>query len=138
MPTRFFGTVRRYQAPLGTTQGVARPMLSVRIAQRGGATYELVALVDSGADASTFHIDVAHLIGIDLDRCRPVRLRGVSGATEACACAVDLEVEGLRFPVDARFVPEPVALLGRHDVFLYFQFAFDQRAHELLIEPYDG
>lgn len=113
-------------------------MLRVRISLPGGRGHEVMALVDSGADASTFHVDVARLIGIDLDGCRPVRLRGVSGATVAYACPVEIEVEGLRFPIEARFVPEPVALLGRHDVFLYFQFAFDQRAHELLIEPYDG
>jgi hypothetical protein len=98
----------------------------------------LLALVDSGADVSAFHVSVARELGIDLDSCRGTRIRGVGGSLTAYACEIEIEMEGRRFPLEARFVPMPIALLGRHDVFTQFLFAFDQRAQTLFIEPYDA
>lgn len=95
-----------------------------------------LALVDSGADVSAFHVSVARQLGVDLDSCRTTTVGGVGGSLTAYACEVHLEIEGHRFPIEARFVPMPIALLGRQDVFARFLFAFDQRALRLLREPY--
>jgi len=96
----------------------------------------LLALVDSGADVSAFHVSVAQQLGVDLDSFRTTTVGGVGGSLTAYACEVDLEIEDQRFSAEVRFVPMPIALLGRHDVFARFLFAFDQRAQELLVEPY--
>lgn len=95
-----------------------------------------LALVDSGADVSAFQRSVAIQLGIDLARCRRSRMLGVGGITDAYRCDIEIEVEGHRFPIEVSFVSEVVALLGRHDVFMRFVFAFDQRAQTLFVEPY--
>ena len=95
-----------------------------------------LALVDSGADASAFHLSVAQRLGVDLAGCRRLAVRGVGGTLMAYGCKVELEVEGRRFPAEVRFVSAVTALLGRHDVFMQFKFAFDPRAETLLVEPY--
>jgi hypothetical protein len=111
-------------------------MLPVRLHYRQAATRPFLALVDSGADSSTFHVGVAQRLGIDLAQCRRTVVRGVGGSLTASVCEVEIEAEGLRFTAETRFVPMVVALLGRHDVFLAFMFAFDQRAQTLFVEPY--
>jgi len=118
---------------------VARPMLLIAVRNAPHRRLPLVALVDSGADVSTFHLDIAMQIGIDLGACRVAGVRGVGGSTQAYIAPVELEVEGRRFSADVRFtsgVPSMVALLGRSDVFERFQFGFDQRGRRLLVEPY--
>jgi len=125
-----------YQPPVGQPRGRLRPLLPVRLHFRQASTPFLLALVDSGADASAFNIGVARRLGIDLAACRRLTIRGVGRAVEAYGCLVDVEIEGRRFPAEVRFVPTATALLGREDVFMQLKFAFDQRAHTLLVEPY--
>lgn len=121
---------------------MARPLLGVRVIGPY-ASREVLVLVDSGADSSVFHIDIAALAGIVVSStCRRGRVRGVGGLVETDVCPVELEleIEGRRFAAEVNFVDDParrtLALLGRHDVFVQFQFGFDQRAHQLLVEPY--
>jgi hypothetical protein len=99
----------------------------------------VLALVDSGADVSMFHLDIAVRLGIDLSSCRTSAAVGVGGRTTTDVCDVELEIEGQRFPAEERFAtgsPATTALLGRHDVFERFRFCFDQRARQLVILPY--
>lgn len=125
-----------YQVPSDQPNGIPRPMIRVRLHHRETVTLPFLALVDSGADVSTFHVSLAQDLGIDLSTCRPVAMRGVGGRVEAHACEVEIEMVARRFPAEVRFVPSIVSLLGRHDVFMQFRFAFDQRAQTLLVEPY--
>jgi hypothetical protein len=81
------------------------------------ATQPFLALVDSGADVSTFHVSVALNLGIDLTGCRLTTLKGIGGELSVYACQVEMEIAGSRFPAEVRFVPSIVALLGRDDVF---------------------
>ena len=113
-----------------------QPLLPIRVFHRQKATPPILALVDSGADVSAFHVSVPEQLGIDLTTCGRSRLRGVGGPVDAFGCEVEMEIEGRRFPAEVRFVPTRTALLGRHDVFLQFVFAFDQRARTLFVEPY--
>jgi hypothetical protein len=112
-------------------------MLDVQLHSSGRTSPPILALVDSGADASAFNIDIADDLGLDLNQCRQTEVRGVGGAGVAYACDVELEIVGRRFPASVRFMPLLVSLLGRHDVFAQFRFAFDQRAETLHVEPYE-
>jgi hypothetical protein len=136
MRTVRFSTVLPYQIPANQPGARPQPVLEVRISSGPGTSPKILALVDSGAEVSAFHVDLAALAGVNLTSCRPVAARGVGGTTAGYACAVELEIEGRRFAAGVYFVPTVVALLGRHDVFAHFLFGFDQRAGELLIEPY--
>ena len=106
----------------------------------GETSPEILAIVDSGADASTFHVDVALLKGIDLDSFRRTTSQGVGGSAPTFVCPLALEVEGRRFNANVRFtnaLAPTLALLGRLDVFRQFRFGFDERAMELWLEAYD-
>jgi hypothetical protein len=132
-----FPIVRDYQRNLGDV--VWRPMLVVEVLAGTARSRPVLALVDSGADESMFHVDIALRLGIDLSSCRTSSAVGVGGRTTTHVCIVELEVEGQRFPANVRFttgLPATTALLGRHDVFERFRFCFDQRARQLLIQSY--
>ena len=111
-------------------------MLQVRLHHGQARTPRLLALVDSGADVSAFHTSIADQLGIDLASCSTSRLRGIGGSATGYAYEVEMEIEGKRFSAVVRFVPMVVAILGRHDVFMQFRFAFDQRAQRVYVEPY--
>jgi len=132
-----FQIVRDYQRNVG--DAVSRPMLVVEVFADSARSRPVLALVDSGADVSMSHLDIAVRLGIDLSSCRTSAAVGVGGRTTTYICAVELEIEGRRFPANVRFttgLPATTALLGRHDVFERFRFCFDQRARQLLIESY--
>lgn len=96
------------------------------------------ALVDSGADVSVFHVSVAQLLHIDLADCRRLAMGGAGGTVSTQGCEVELDVEGRRFRAEAQFVASKNAPLGREHVLMRFTFAFDPRAHTLLVEPCEG
>lgn len=135
------GTVYSYRAlpPTADPLQVRRPVLPVRL-HRGRRSLEaFLAIVDSDADVSAFPIDFAARLGIDVgdpSQCRPTKIRGTSGTADAYSCPVEIEVEGRRIPAHVSFAPVPAPLLGRLDVFWHFRFCFDDRAEELLVEPY--
>ena len=140
MPTLVrYGARYPYQTLAGSPFGIPRPMLGVRLIHASVIGPELYAIVDSDADVSTFHVNVAGLVGLDLGTCRGAATEGVGGATPVFVCSIELEVEGQRFVAEVHFssaIHPTVALLGRHDVFRQFQFGFDERGQTLLVEPY--
>ena len=74
-----------YQPVLGQRGGLPRPVPPVRLHRGTSSTSVFLALVDSGADVSTFHVSIAQRLGIYLGARRPARVRGVGGATLSIA-----------------------------------------------------
>lgn len=103
MPTIHYGTVRPYQRLGGRANAIPRPVLDVRSVAGRTTTPSILTLVDSGADVSTFHLDVATLAGIELGRCRQEQARSLGGVADTYVCPVRLEVEGRRFEADVHF-----------------------------------
>ena len=133
-----FRSAYPYQSPPERPRGLTKPLVPVRLHNGRLSTLEILALVDSGADVSAFHVSLAHQLHVDLADCRRVAMRGAGGMVSTHRCEVEIDVEGLRFPADVLFVASRIGLLGREDVFMQFKFAVDQRARRLLIEPYEG
>ena len=114
-------------------------MLRVRLGYGGRQTPEFIALLDSGADRSLFHADLALYLGIDLTAGRMIQGSGIGGAVSTSICPVQLEVEGYPFAADVMFsaqIPTTIALLGRDNVFEKFRFGFDHRGNRLLFDRY--
>jgi hypothetical protein len=114
-------------------------MLRVRLVGRQVGP-GFLALVDSGADRSLFPVEAAREAALDRSNCRTAVMRGVGGSIDVAVCRIIIEIVGRRIEVVACFTDNPalrtVALLGRSGVFTEFLFGFDQRAGELLVEPY--
>ena len=116
-----------------------KPMLQVRIHGPLGITPVFLALVDSGADVSVFHTQVADGLGIDLTAGEHATASGVGGLVDVSRCPVTIEVEGHRFAASVLFtdgVDPTQPLLGRADLFAEFRIGFDQRNEKLLIGRY--
>ena len=113
--------------------------MRVRLSHGGTRTPEFLALLDSGADLSMFHADLAVYLGIDLATCQTAQSGGIGGVVATFICPIQLEVERSSFRAEVMFsaqIPPTVALLGRHSVFERFRFGFDQRSNRLLFDRY--
>lgn len=137
MVTVRYSKSRPYQISPGSA--VPAPVLRVRLSHAGTQTPEILALLDSGADMSMFHADLATFLGIDLSACTATVSRGVGGEAHTYICDIQLEVERSSFRASVMFsneVPSTLALLGRDNVFEKFRFGFDQRSGRVLFERY--
>ena len=118
-----------------------RPVLPVHIDYRGRGV-DLEAIVDSGADRSSFPAELTDYLRIPSVARTPITLSGVTGNTAttgpdtAFAAQILLTMQGRDIPSDALFIPNGQHfLLGRADVFSGFLFGFDQRRQQLLLTP---
>ena len=131
----------RFSVVVPYRPGDARPVLPVHIDYRGRGV-DLEAIVDSGADRSSFPAALADYLRIPSAARTPITVSGVTGDTVASgpdtafAAQVLLTVQGHGIPSDALFIPNGRHfLLGRADVFANFLFGFDQRRQQLLLTP---
>jgi hypothetical protein len=121
---------------------VPEPRLTVRLYSKERASPPILAIVDSGADESVFHIDVATYLGIDIATC--VAETGYTATGEPFTTyrsPVTIETLGLHFNATVSFAQDldpTEALLGRAEFFNEFLFAFDQRRRSLLVGFYGG
>ncbi len=122
-----------YQA---TLNGRRAPLVPVAFAYTH-QTKTYSGLVDSGAERSACSVAVARAAGIDVESFPVARVQGLGGMARARRCPIDLLIFGRRIGTEILVVESNIVLLGRHDVFAMFQFGFDERAANLLVEPYD-
>lgn len=97
-------------------------------------------LVDSGCDRSTFPLDWAGPLGIDLKAdCIPNQGNTAGGLAEQYIYqpGIDSIVSGKKVHLDAIFSKGlPVILLGREDFFNVFKVSFDQQRKTFSIKSY--
>lgn len=112
--------------------GRAKPLVQVRL-WHGNRQVALVALVDSGADASLLDIGYADLLGLDRADASTTRA-GAAGGNEITVYAwpavqLELQFETHRFPFRGAFAEfaedaDGENLLGRQDFFTPFTIEF--------------
>jgi len=113
---------------------ILRPLVPVRIAY-GGLSTDRFALVDSGADISTFPKTIARILGIDLSRLTPDRSTGTAGKVKTWYCQCDITVEGITRRCDVAIVNRkvPLYLLGRDPFFKLLQIGFRESRVEFYL-----
>ncbi len=96
---------------------VARPIAKVTLTSRSGETFDITALVDSGADVSMFSPSVARILGIHLTRGRRRTFRGLGGHIEAYVHRISLRVGDMRIQARVAFPTFEIPnILGRLDL----------------------
>jgi hypothetical protein len=112
--------------------GPSLPLVEIRL-WLAGRSVRLVALVDSGADASLFDIDAADRLGLDRGIAAIASSIGASGVEFPTyrwpTLPLEIEFGSERFPFQGSFVEFPpgsdgVSLLGRADFFQKFIVQF--------------
>lgn len=113
-----------------TKKWISRPMISVILS--GPAKSVIVdALIDSGADKSLFHIDLAKEIGLDLSEGKREIFSGAEGGQiDSFVHKIQIQVIGLeeRIEIPAGFTdcPGVFAILGQEGFFDAFQIKFEK------------
>ena len=99
-----------------------RPLVEIEIGGPQGKLKEL-ALVDSGADRSLFHREIAEYLGIDLTHAERRRTIGVAGEADVLYTEVAMTLAGapkpIRIPVGFIDRPYVSALLGQEGFFTF-------------------
>lgn len=118
------------------------PALPIRLFSLDGELQpSVLAVVDSGADGSTFPVMWAKGLGIGLDvSCCEESTAETAGGTVVCWIyrpGIKAWVAGREHHLKASFCEGlEVPLLGRKDFFNAYKVTFDQRAKSFMLEPY--
>jgi len=97
---------------------VVRPFAKITLKSSTGKSFDIVALVDSGADVSLFSRSVARILGIAVRRGKPKVFHGLGGGqVEAYIHRIDLELGGIRLKARVAFPEVEVPnILDRLDI----------------------
>ncbi|MBI2631062.1 retropepsin-like domain-containing protein [Candidatus Nomurabacteria bacterium] len=116
---------------------VIRPVIEVKI-KSNSHTIKYHVLVDSGADMSLFHSEVAEALGIDLSKCKKGLITGVGGkSSEYFLHKVSVEVGGWDHDMEIGFLPTiagrsaPYGIVGQKGFFENFIVKFDLQKEEI-------
>ena len=117
--------------------GVLRPVIEIKTKVNSNSLKYHV-LVDSGADISLFHAEVAEYLGIDLKKCKKGVVTGVGGkSSEYFLHKVSVEVGGWEYDMDIGFLPTiggrfaPYGIVGQKGFFENFIIKFDLQKEEI-------
>lgn len=127
--------------PYRSSPSGARLIPEIPVTIRHGETgKETHAVVDSGADLTFIPISWANELGVDLKRSTPKDARYTLGAQPVKVYEpreqLVAEIAGRDVPLKPVFGPVNDVVLGRPDVFQAFRVTFDDRAGELILDPY--
>lgn len=98
----------------------------------------ILGLVDSGADTSTFPLELAPALGIEIADCHSARGTTAGGTANQFVWEPGLKAVVVERTVTLKavFSPTPIPLLGRADFFSEFRVAFDERGSRFQVTPY--
>lgn len=117
----------------------ARPYIPIRLSGPKGSK-EIYALIDSGADRSLFNIQLAEILGLDLDKAAEEIFSGIEGGSlKAKLHKVSLKVVGMSEEIEilAGFIDSAgvVAILGQDGFFDAFKIKFEKDHGMVEINP---
>lgn len=108
-----------------------RPIILVTL--QGSKSFDYFALIDSGADFTMFHADIAELIGVDLNKLQKMTFGGIQNGktSEAFYTAINLELGYKTLNIPVMFSPDisdnGYGVLGQLGFFNRFKVTFDYR-----------
>lgn len=131
---------RRWRLPYAALKHDSRsPVVDIEIHGPSGLRLGVRALIDSGADTTTFPIDMMGALGLKKLDCHKVKSATAAGTADCYVCKrlIDAEFDGEKFKLQANFMPGlPIPLLGRQDFFAHFKVSFNEQAEVVTLETY--
>jgi len=134
------------KTPEGGEYASFRPVIPIQVRYRGRAT-RYMALLDSGADVSMFHAEMAEVLGIDLKSSTEMVFYGVGhGKSTGYIHEVEINVGGWWVTCSVAFCPgmirqDPLdpsrtqglfyGILGQDGFFEQFNIKFDRSAKQV-------
>jgi len=122
-------------------QETLRPVIEIKVKSSDRAL-KYHALVDSGADISIFHAEVADYLGINLSKGKKDIVTGVGGkSSEFFLHKVVVEVGGWEHEIEVGFLPViggrsvTYGILGQKGFFENFVVKFDYKKGEIELKP---
>ena len=117
----------------------SRPIVRVKLSF-GDRQLAVLALIDSGADVTLFHVSLAKALGIQVQTGREGRVFGISGERMPIyyhTLRLQLEDSANAVDMEAGFVDSPSvgALLGQSGFFEHFRVCLDRKNEEIEIFP---
>ncbi|MEK9174927.1 MAG: hypothetical protein AAB725_03075 [Patescibacteria group bacterium] len=116
---------------------IKRSMIEIEIYGPNGAHKQL-ALVDSGADKSLFHIEIAKVLGISLSQGKKYVVTGITGQSEEILTEVEIKPKHLgsiKIPVGFIDSPYVGVLLGQEGFFDKHRIKFEKDHNVFEISP---
>lgn len=117
---------------------IKRPMVEIEIFGPS-ENHKEFALIDSGADRSLFHKEIANALGIDLFYAEKRNVSGISGTLEVRTKEVKIRIRHLEntvtIPVDFVDSPYVGALLGQEGFFDINRIKFERDHNVFEINP---
>ncbi len=118
-----------------TNQGMCyRPLLTIRISY-GEEAIDLEAMIDTGADFSTFDKGVAKSLHIPEEQLIIDDMTTLKGKTTTWYCPITITFLGHSYQCRAAFIDNPdwPPVIGRDTVFSRAQFAFRQSINRFYV-----
>lgn len=120
---------------------VVRPVIEIKVKSNSN-TLKYHVLVDSGADMSLFHAEVAEALGVDLSKGKKGVVTGVGGkSSEYFMHTLSIEVGGWNYDINVGFLPTiggrsaPYGIVGQKGFFENFVVKFDLLKEEIELKP---
>jgi hypothetical protein len=117
--------------------GPPRPLIEVTLV-REDVEFDVLCIVDSGADFPLLHTDFARILGFPLDAASLQPIHGIGGSGRGWFFETEMVVAGCRLRTQICFTDSwtPVyGLLGTAGFFDSFRVGFDHPRRRLLLEP---
>jgi aspartyl protease len=113
-----------------------RPMIEVELRGPNG-TFRELALVDSGADRSLVHREIADVLGLDYRQGERHKVIGVSGITDVWYAELEMRFahtrSTLKIPVGIIDTPYVGVLLGQEGFFDHHRITFERALNTFTI-----
>lgn len=115
----------------GVPKDTKRPLIPVKFIYKDKSTLPILCLIDSGADYSYLTIEIANLLGIDLNKVKPQKSFGINGSPFICyPSEITIEVGGHSLVIPIQFSPQLTkafpAILGQENFFSESRVTFER------------
>lgn len=129
--------VFRYKSERGRNQQIIkRPVADIWL-KKGRGWVECHPYIDSGADITLIPLSLGKLLGFKIEDGKIEEIGGIRGAVPVVYKKWQIKIgeKTLAIPLAWALIEEVPPLLGRSEVFDYFQITFRQKEGKIIFKP---